>query len=123
MKINRIQPQGYCGGVVNALKIVDEALKNSSIPLPIYLLGNIIHNKHVVNEISKKGIIIIENKDKTRLELLDEIPSGSVIFSAHGVSPKVYEKALSKGLNIIDATCPNVLIVDRKSTRLNSSHQ
>lgn len=113
MIINKISPQGYCGGVINALKIVNEAILDTSIKRPIYLLGNIIHNKHVVNDLKNKGIIVLEDKSKTRLELLDNITSGTVIFSAHGVSPLVYEKAKNKGLDIIDAVCPNVNIVHK----------
>ena len=117
MIIRKIEPQGYCNGVKRALDIVNEAINNEKTPKPIYLLGQIIHNKHVVNDFIKKGIIVIENKNKTRLELLDEINSGTVIFSAHGVSPKVYEKAKNKGLNIIDATCGYVLVVHNKISK------
>ncbi len=113
-KIIKIIPQGYCNGVKRALEIVDKALKNENTPRPIYLLGHIIHNKHVVNDLEKKGIIIVEDKTKTRLELLNSISSGSVIFSAHGVAPEVYQKAKEKGLNIIDATCGNVLVVHQR---------
>ncbi|MBQ3252974.1 MAG: 4-hydroxy-3-methylbut-2-enyl diphosphate reductase [Acholeplasmatales bacterium] len=117
MKINRIEPQGFCGGVKNALRILDEALSDNTVPRPIYLLGAIIHNNHVINECKEKGIIIIDDKNKTRLELLDQINSGTVIFSAHGVSPSVYEKAQSKGLYSIDATCPNVKIIHNKISK------
>ena len=117
MKINKITPQGYCGGVINALNIVNNTINDASIPRPIYLLGNIIHNKHVVNDLKKKGIIVIDNKNKTRLELLDLIDSGTVIFSAHGVSPEVYLKAKEKGLFIVDAVCPNVNIVHKNIKR------
>lgn len=114
MKINRITPQGYCGGVKNALDIVDRVLNDTTVEKPIYLLGSIIHNKHVINSLIKKGIILIEEKNKTRLELLDQIETGTVIFSAHGVEPMVYEKARQKGLKIIDTTCGNVLIVHKR---------
>ncbi len=114
MKINRIEPQGYCNGVKRALDIIDEAINNPSTSKPIYLLGSIIHNKNVVNNFINKGVILIEDKNKTRLELLDNINEGSVVFSAHGVSPLVYEKANLKKLNIIDATCGYVKIVHQK---------
>ncbi|MBE6137444.1 MAG: 4-hydroxy-3-methylbut-2-enyl diphosphate reductase [Erysipelotrichaceae bacterium] len=116
MKVNKIVPQGYCNGVKRALEIVDNAINNPNTIRPIYLLGNIIHNKHVVNNLITRGVIVVEDKSKTRLELLDNINSGSVIFSAHGVSPQVYIKAKQKGLNIIDASCGNVLIVHKKIT-------
>lgn len=114
MIIRKIEPQGYCNGVKRALNIVNEAISNPNLPRPIYLLGHIIHNKHVVNDFIKNGVIVIEDKSKTRLELLDQINEGTVIFSAHGVSPSVYEKAKSKNLNIIDATCGYVLVVHKK---------
>ncbi len=114
MIIRKINPQGYCNGVKRALNIVNDAILDSSIQRPIYLLGQIIHNKHVVDDFINKGVIVIEDKSKTRLELLDEINSGTVIFSAHGVSPLVYKKAKEKGLNIIDATCGYVLVVHKK---------
>lgn len=108
MIINKIEPQGFCHGVINAINIVNESLKKEK---NIYLLGEIIHNKNVINELTNLGAITIPTEGKTRLELLDKIDSGTVIFSAHGVSPKVYEKAKSKNLKIIDATCPMVLLV------------
>lgn len=111
MIINRIEPQGYCQGVINALKIINEALKDNN---KIYSLGSIIHNAHVINDLKNKGVITIEEKGLSRLDLLDRINEGTVVFSAHGVSPKVYEKAKSKNLNIIDATCPMVHLVHKK---------
>ena len=111
MIINRIEPQGYCQGVTNALRIINEALESNN---NIYSLGSIIHNDHVINDLKEKGVTTIEEKGKSRLELLDKINSGTVVFSAHGVSPLVYEKAKSKGLNIIDATCPMVHLVHKK---------
>ncbi len=111
MIINKIEPQGFCGGVKNAIDIAKKAIKNENNIKPIYLLGSLIHNEHVMRSLEDLGLILIDDKNKTRLELLDEIKSGSVIFSAHGVSDKVYLKAKEKKLNIIDATCPFVKIV------------
>lgn len=111
MIINKIEPQGFCGGVKNAIDIAKKAIKNENNIKPIYLLGSLIHNEHVMKSLEDLGLILIDDKNKTRLELLDEIKSGSVIFSAHGVSDKVYLKAKEKNLNIIDATCPFVKIV------------
>lgn len=114
IKINKITPQGYCNGVKRAIEIVNKAINDPNIIRPIYLLGHIIHNKHVIKHFENQSVIVIEDKNKTRLELLDLINSGTVILSAHGVSPKVYEKCKDKGLNVIDATCGNVIIVHRK---------
>lgn len=112
MKINVLSPQGYCGGVKHAIEIVNKVINDPNTKKPIYLLGQIIHNEHVINEIKSKGVIVLEGKSK--LELLDSINSGTIIFSAHGVAPIIYEKAKEKGLNIVDATCSNVLIVHKK---------
>lgn len=111
MEVVRITPQGYCKGVVNALKIVNVALDDKNTKRPIYLLGQVIHNKIVMKELISKGAIILDDKSKTREELIDGVNEGTIIFSAHGVSDLVREKALSKKLNIIDATCPKVLDV------------
>lgn len=106
MKINKINPQSYCSGVNNAIKLVMDNYKN--YPKPIYMLGRLIHNDIVMNKFKDLGIIILDDKNKTRLDLLDEIDSGTVIISAHGVSDNVINKAKEKGLNIIDSTCPYV---------------
>ena len=70
MIINKIEPQGYCHGVINALKIINEALKDNNT---IYSLGSIIHNEHVINDLKNKGVITIEEKGLSRLDLLDKI--------------------------------------------------
>ncbi len=110
MIVNKIEPQGFCQGVKIAINIVKDALNKEK---KVYLLGEIIHNKDVIAKLDKIGAITIPTNNKTRLELLDSIDSGTIIFSAHGVSPKVYEKARNKGLNIIDATCPMVLKIHK----------
>ncbi|MGM9972149.1 MAG: 4-hydroxy-3-methylbut-2-enyl diphosphate reductase [Anaeroplasmataceae bacterium] len=102
MIINKLSPQGYCKGVISAIDIANN-IKDAKTP--IYSLGALIHNKKMVEELKKKGIITIDDKSLTRLEMLDKINAGSIIISAHGVAPKVYEKAKEKGLQIIDATC------------------
>ena len=111
MIINKLNPQGYCNGVKTAINTVLMTLKDSSIPKPIYLLGSIIHNKYVNEELKNLGAIIIDTPNKTRLDLLDEINSGTIIISAHGVAPEVYHKAKEKGLHIVDTTCGNVKII------------
>jgi 4-hydroxy-3-methylbut-2-enyl diphosphate reductase len=73
---------------------------------PIYILGLIVHNQHVVDEINQLGVITLDGED--RLALLDQVESGTVIFTAHGVSPAVKIKAKAKGLHVVDATCPDV---------------
>ena len=107
-KIITVKPQGYCGGVLKAI----ETAKNTRIQYPnkkITILGNLVHNHYVKKALQYYNIDTIEDKAKTRYELLDDIHDGIVIFTAHGVSPKVYEKAKEKGLILVDASCPFVL--------------
>ncbi|NLD26745.1 MAG: 4-hydroxy-3-methylbut-2-enyl diphosphate reductase [Acholeplasmataceae bacterium] len=106
MEITKIIPQGLCKGVISAIKKVNEAIENPNTKKPIHMLGPLIHNKNVVRAFLEKGVII--HMGKSRLELLDEITDGTVIFTAHGVSDEVRAKAISKGLDIIDATCRDV---------------
>lgn len=81
---------------------------DKTLPRPIYILGLIVHNRHVVQSLEEEyGIISLDGSD--RLSLLDQIDQGTVIFTAHGVSPAVKEKARAKGLTCIDATCPDVI--------------
>lgn len=108
MKVIPVTPRGYCQGVVRAIRIARETAEQYH-DQPIYMLGMIVHNRFVVEECRKLGIRCLEDKTKTRLELLDEIDSGIVIFTAHGVSDAVRRRAEEKGLTAIDATCPDVL--------------
>ncbi len=108
MKINKLTPRGYCHGVVNAIKILENILIDDSYERPIHMLGMIIHNKHIIDYFESKGVVIVDNKSKTRLELLDQIDSGTVVITAHGCSPAVFKKANSKNLTVVDATCKDV---------------
>ncbi|MCY0878537.1 MAG: 4-hydroxy-3-methylbut-2-enyl diphosphate reductase [Firmicutes bacterium] len=107
MDVVKITPRGYCYGVVDALTMAKRLAQDPSVPRPIYVLGQIVHNRHAVDELSRLGIITLDGK--SRVELLDEVPPGaSVVFTAHGVSPAVREKAQARGLTVYDATCPDV---------------
>ena len=114
MKIIKLTPQGFCGGVKYALNILDNALADENVKKPIYLLGNIIHNHYVIDEYKNKGVITLNTKEKSRLELLNEIYDGTVILSAHGTPKEIKKIALDKGLNVIDAICPNVKLIHQK---------
>lgn len=109
MHVEKIKPQGYCKGVIYALKKVIDTVNNPDRNNKIYLLGMIIHNKLVCEELKQKGILILEGLNK--LELVDSISDATVIISAHGVSSNVKEKIKQKGLKLVDATCPDVLKV------------
>lgn len=106
MKVIKITPRGYCHGVVNALQIVAKVLADETIPKPIYLLGEIVHNQNITDVLTKKGIITLQGN--SRSEMLATVDSGTVIITAHGIDPHLIDNAQSKGLNVVDATCVDV---------------
>ena len=108
MEVIKIAPRGYCYGVVDAMVIASNAAKDPNLPRPIYILGMIVHNSHVTNAFKDEGIITLDQRGKSRLELLKDINEGTVVFTAHGVSPEVKKVAEDKGLTVLDATCPDV---------------
>jgi len=103
-----LKPRGFCAGVVRAIDIVNIAIE--CYGPPIYVRKEIVHNSRVVAELSGKGARFVDSTD--------EVPEGSrVIFSAHGVSPRVREKARARRLQVIDATCPLVTKVHLEAVR------
>ncbi|MDC0762394.1 4-hydroxy-3-methylbut-2-enyl diphosphate reductase [Brevibacillus sp. AG] len=106
MEVIKISPRGYCYGVVDAMVLALRTAQNFDLPRPIHILGMIVHNAHVVEAFEKQGIKTLDGED--RLALLDQVHEGTVIFTAHGVSPEVRKKARDKGLTVVDATCPDV---------------
>ena len=115
MRINKIEPQGFCGGVKRAIDIVNDLLNDDKILRPIYMLGSLIHNSHIINSFIDKGVILLDD-NLTKDEMIDKVDSGTIIISAHGISPKSLDKARKKGLNIIDTTCPYVELIHKKIT-------
>lgn len=107
MNVISITPRGFCYGVVDAVEIAKKVAQDPAAPRPIYVLGQLVHNRHMVERLAQYGIISLENTS-SRLELLDGIDQGTVVFTAHGVSPQVKERARQKGLHCIDTTCPDV---------------
>ena len=108
MKVVLAQPRGFCAGVVRAVKIVQRALEIYGTP--IYVLHEIVHNHHVVEDLKNQGALFIEK--------LDEVPAGAVtIFSAHGVSTAVVKEAEKRNLRVTDATCPLVTKVHLQAQR------
>jgi 4-hydroxy-3-methylbut-2-enyl diphosphate reductase len=98
-KVLLAKPRGFCAGVVRAIDIVKIALEVYEKPL--YVRKEIVHNRHVVEELRAKGTVFVDS--------LLEVPSGAtVVFSAHGVSPEIRRHAKAKNLKVIDATCPLV---------------
>jgi 4-hydroxy-3-methylbut-2-enyl diphosphate reductase len=108
MEVIKISPRGYCYGVVDALQIVRQTAKNQDVPRPIYVIGQIVHNRHAIEELTDLGVITLDGPD--RATILDQVKEGTVIFTAHGVSPIVKQQARERGLNCIDATCPDVSV-------------
>ncbi|HEY0827649.1 MAG TPA: 4-hydroxy-3-methylbut-2-enyl diphosphate reductase [Bacilli bacterium] len=106
MEVVKISPRGYCYGVVDAMVLAMQTAKNLDLPRPVYILGMIVHNSHVTDSFEKEGVITLDGEN--RLEILDQVEKGTVIFTAHGVSPEVRRKARAKGLTVVDATCPDV---------------
>jgi 4-hydroxy-3-methylbut-2-enyl diphosphate reductase len=107
-KIYLLRPRGFCAGVVRAIDVVKIAL-NLYGP-PVYVRKEIVHNKHVVDELREAGAIFVEE--------LHEVPSGArAIFSAHGVSPEVRREAKLRQLQVIDATCPLVTKVHLEAVK------
>jgi 4-hydroxy-3-methylbut-2-en-1-yl diphosphate reductase len=101
-------PRGYCAGVDRAVITVEKAL--DLYGAPVYVRKQIVHNKHVVHTLERRGAIFVEE--------LDEVPRGStVVFSAHGVAPAVHEQAAERNLKAIDATCPLVTKVHNEARR------
>jgi 4-hydroxy-3-methylbut-2-en-1-yl diphosphate reductase len=112
-KVLLAAPRGYCAGVDRAVIAVEKALDHYGAP--VYVRKQIVHNKHVVSSLEKRGAIFVEE--------VDEVPTGSVlVFSAHGVSPAVVAAAAERGLNTIDATCPLVTKVHREVQRFASEN-
>ena len=101
-------PRGYCAGVDRAVITVEKALELYGAP--VYVRKQIVHNKHVVESLEKKGAIFVDETD--------QVPEGArVVFSAHGVSPKVHQEAATRQLKTIDATCPLVTKVHQEARR------
>jgi 4-hydroxy-3-methylbut-2-enyl diphosphate reductase len=110
-KVLLAAPRGYCAGVDRAVIAVEKALDHYGSP--VYVRKQIVHNKHVVSSLEKRGAIFVNE--------VDEVPEGSVlVFSAHGVSPAVVAAAEARNLNTIDATCPLVTNVHREVQRFAS---
>ena len=117
MKVIKVRPRGYCKGVIRAISIARQcALDHPGRPITV--LGMLVHNAYVKKALEEKGITTVEDSTKSRLELLDEISEGIVIFTAHGISDAVKRKAQEKGLICVDASCPDVV----KTQNLVRSH-
>ena len=117
MKVISITPRGYCKGVINSIKIALETRKKYDCP--IYILGEIVHNKNVTKALEKLNIISLDINQKSKEQWIDEINEGVIILSAHGSSQKIKDLIINKGLILVDSTCPFVYksfeIIDKYS--------
>lgn len=108
LEIFLAQPRGFCAGVVRAIEIVERALERYGAP--VYVRHEIVHNKYVVETLKAKGAIFVE-------ELSEVPPNAMTVFSAHGVAKSVEEEAATRGLPVLDATCPLVTKVHNQGKR------
>ena len=105
MGVVRITPRGYCHGVVDAFRIARRVREEPQGP--VYMLGMLVHNTHATDDLQQQGVQLVDPPN--RLAGLEQIESGTVIFTAHGVSPQVKERAVARGLRAVDATCSDVV--------------
>lgn len=112
MEIHLAHTQGFCAGVSYAITIVEQALQKYAPPL--FVRHHIVHNTFVIENFTHRGVIFVES--------LSEIPEGStVIFSAHGAAPAIYDEAKKRNLTIIDATCPLVEKIHAKAKKFSDN--
>ncbi len=105
MEVVKITPRGYCHGVVDAFRIAKRVREETEGP--VHMLGMLVHNTHATDGLQEQGIALVDQPD--RLRGLDHIKEGTVIFTAHGVSPQVKQRAVELGLKPVDATCSDVV--------------
>ncbi len=108
MEIQKVVPSGYCKGVVNAIRLAKDT-KAKHPDEDVYILGMLVHNSYVSKELSALGIITLDDSKYSKSELLDQLDHGIVIFTAHGISDALKQKAAGKGLQYVDASCVDVL--------------
>jgi 4-hydroxy-3-methylbut-2-en-1-yl diphosphate reductase len=106
MEVVRITPRGYCHGVVEAIRIAKRVGSERAEGEQVTMLGYLVHNEHVTRELEEHGVALVDAPD--RMKGLDQIQSGTVVFTAHGISPLVVAEAERRGLNVVDATCSDV---------------
>lgn len=108
MIVTKVNPSGYCKGVINAINIAKKT-KEEHPNENVYVLGMIVHNTYVTNMLNKLGIITLDDTNNSKEELIDKLNEGVLILTAHGTSDKLKQKAISKGLQVVDAACSDVI--------------
>lgn len=114
MNITLSKYAGFCDGVEGAYKKVKEIAKNSKVKKPIFVLGSLVHNNDVIANIEKMGIRKIDFNGSVS-EVLDKLTNkiGTLVITAHGIGPKIFEVARERGIDIVDTTCPKVIKAQR----------
>ncbi|MGA8015079.1 MAG: 4-hydroxy-3-methylbut-2-enyl diphosphate reductase [Candidatus Dormiibacterota bacterium] len=105
MEVVRIRPRGYCHGVVEAIRLAKQVGAERQ-GQPVTMLGYLVHNEHATRELEAAGVRLVAETD--RMKGLEQVREGTVIFTAHGISPQVVQAARERGLEIVDATCSDV---------------
>lgn len=121
MIVNDLRPRGYCHGVARALSIVKKAILDESLEKPIYILGLIVHNKKIKEAFLHYGVISLEGT--SRIEMAHQVKHGTVILTAHGVSPEVKNILYDKNIKTIDATCSDVYKVHDHILTYQDTHE
>ena len=107
MEVVKITPRGYCHGVVEAIRLAKKVSADAPDGEPVTMLGYLVHNEHVTRELQDSGVRLVPHVD--RMKALEEVESGTVVITAHGASPQISEAARRRGLNVVDATCSDVI--------------
>src|SRR5438477_619659 len=105
MEVLKITPRGYCHGVVDAFRIAKRVRQETDGP--VHMLGMLVHNTHATDDLQRQGVALVDQPN--RLAGLEQVKEGTVIFTAHGVSPQVKQRAVELGLTPVDATCSDVV--------------
>lgn len=106
MKVVKVNPRGFCHGVVYAMNLVAKTIEDPETIKPIYIIGEIVHNRSVTEAFAKHGVITLNGKN--RAEILKKVDLGTVIITAHGIDPNLIIEAKKRNLNVVDATCSDV---------------
>ncbi len=104
MEICEVKPSGYCKGVGYALAMVKKAVRDYP-DQPVYIVGMLVHNRYIVDALKTRNVITLDDSTKSKMELVESIESGVVVFTAHGIADSVKSRAIEKGLTVVDATC------------------
>lgn len=116
MKITLSKHAGFCDGVARAFDMVEKIAQNPKTKKPIYVLGSLVHNSDVVKKIEEWGVKKIDLKTLQKMSPFDKLRArkiGTLIITAHGIGPKIYELIKKKKIDVVDTTCPRVIKVQR----------